>query len=85
VKFRPPESEPPNEPKSETDMVPGQPRAPELTDPEVNSGREPSSASSQQADFHPAIYAAEGKKQSRRSISGTARDVGNATEGVAAG
>jgi hypothetical protein len=84
LKIRPLKLEPTEE--TENEVAPGPPPTPELADPELNSDPQSLSANSQPVDLQNAVYAAKGKakaKQSRR-ISGTARDVGNAAEGVAA-
>jgi hypothetical protein len=64
----------PKEPKNE--VVPGPPPRP---DSELHSDDQ-SSITDSQLDLLAAIYAAKGKAKQLRSISGTARDVGNAAQ-----
>ena len=64
----------PKEPENE--VVPGPPPSP---DPELHSDDQSSTVDSQ-PDLEAAIYAAKGKAKQLRSISGTARDVGNAAQ-----
>jgi hypothetical protein len=78
----------PTEPENE--VVPGPPSTPETTDPEHNP--EPQSLStavhpedllaaiSASDELQASIYAAKGKAKESRSISSTARDVGNAAQ-----
>jgi hypothetical protein len=79
LKIRP-KVEPPEEPEHE--VVPGPRSTPESTDLELTSNPQSLSADSQPVDLQAAIYAAKGKTKQSHRISGGARGVGNAAEGV---
>jgi hypothetical protein len=69
-----------HQPEPEYDVIHEPAPTPELTDPELHSDHQSSSADSEPVDLLAAIYAAKGKAKESRHISGTARDVGNAVQ-----